>query len=105
MRKLITNLIAIVAVAFCLLSFNTFRLGGIRGTVSPLDALERVTAISGKDTLVAEISNGSFSFANVKSTTYTIRIHAKPPYKEVTINNVAVIDSAITDVGNVKLSQ
>ena len=105
MKKLMLSLLAIVAVAFCLLAFNVLETGGLRGRVSPINGAEKAIAISGRDTLMTDVTNGSFSFGNVKPATYTIWIQAKPPLRDASVENVAVIDSAITDVGEIKLLQ
>ncbi|WP_276089368.1 carboxypeptidase regulatory-like domain-containing protein [Pedobacter sp. JY14-1] len=83
--------------------FIPVRQGGIRGTVAPAESAVQVFAITGKDTLQAEISNGKFAFNQVKKATYTLRVKARPPYKDTSLENVAVIDSAITDVGEIRL--
>jgi hypothetical protein len=62
-------------------------------------------AIAGTDTLKTEITSGSFAFANVKKGTYTVWVKAKAPYKDTSVENVAVLDSAVTDVGEIKLQQ
>ncbi len=51
------------------------------------------------------MNNGTFVFSNVKKGTYTIWIRANAPYKNAWIENVAVIDSATTDVGEIQLQQ
>ncbi|RZK82432.1 MAG: carboxypeptidase regulatory-like domain-containing protein [Pedobacter sp.] len=105
MKKVILSFLALFAIAFCLLAFDAFRAGGIRGRITPLDGADKVIAVSGKDSLISNITNGSFSFGNVKPSTYTILVHAKPPFKDISIPNVPVIDSTITDVGDIKLVQ
>lgn len=99
------NLLMIAGVLFALLAFTFVRNGGIQGKVSPADGATHVLAISGTDTLRAVLDNGSFAFKDVKPATYTIWVKAKAPYKDASIENVAVIDSATTDVGEIKLWQ
>jgi len=88
-----------------LFAFTSSRSGGIRGKIIPADGADKVLAVSGKDTLTAQISNGNLTFSNVKAETYLILIKARPPYKDTSVENVAVIDSAITDIGDIKLVQ
>lgn len=90
------------------LSFFAFTLikdGGIQGKIVPADGAEQVMAVSGTDTLKTGINNGSFMFSGVKPATYTIWVKAKAPYKDTSVENVAVVDSATTDVGEIKLAQ
>jgi hypothetical protein len=84
-------------------AFTFIKEGGIQGKVSPADAALQVLAVSGTDTLKAEINNGSFVFKGVKPATYTIWVKAKAPYKDTSVEHVAVVDSATTDVGELKL--
>ena len=94
-----------VMTMFILFAFSAARVGGIRWKVFPIDGADKAMAISGKDTLVTDVVSGSFAFSNVKKGTYTVWLHAKAPNKDTPVENVAVIDSAITDVGEVKLLQ
>ena len=103
MKKISLSLVVFVAVVFCFFAFTIAVPSGIRGKISPLNGADTVLAILGKDTLVTNVVNGKFAFSNIKKATYVVVISANPPYKNTTIRDVAVIDSAITDVGEVKL--
>lgn len=105
MKRLIQRVLIIMALALGLFAFTSRKEGGIRGTVNPADGATLVVAVAGTDTLQAQISNGNFVFAHVKPATYTVWVKAKPPYKDTTIANVAVIESTVTDVGEIKLEQ
>lgn len=105
MKKLSFSLLAIVAVMFTLFAFSSIRVGGIRGKVFPIDGADKAMAISGKDTVLTDIVAGSFNFTNIKKGTYTVWVHARSPFKDTAVQNVAVIDSAVTDIGEIKLSQ
>lgn len=91
--------------ALALLAFTTVREGGIRGVISPAEAAAQVMAITGTDTLRADVASGRFNFTNIKKGTYTLWIKARLPYKDTAVEQVAVIDSAVTDVGEIKLQQ
>jgi hypothetical protein len=88
-----------------LMGFTAFRTGGIQGKILPAAGVSKVIAVSGKDTLVAELKSGNIVFRNVKAATYTLLVEGKPPYKGTSIENVAVIDSTITDIGEIHLDQ
>lgn len=103
MKKL--NFLTAAGLSLGLLAFTSIREGGIKGTVSPVEGATQVVAIAGTDTLKADINSGSFALANVKKGTYTIWVKAKAPYKDTAVENVAVVDSAVTDVGEIKLQQ
>ena len=105
MRKANLNLLAVAGLSLGLFAFNAVKEGGIQGKVSPAEGAKEVVAIAGTDTLRSQISNGSFVFSNVKKGTYTIWVKAKAPYKDASVENVAVADSATTDVGEIKLQQ
>jgi len=89
--------------SFALPGFVPIWEGGIKGTVAPAEGAAQILAIAGTDTLHAEISHGNFVFNKVKKATYTLWVKARPPYKDTSLENVAVIDSAITDVGEIRL--
>lgn len=89
--------------ALSLLSFSIAGTGNIRGKVAPADGALKVLAIIGADTLSTVVNNGNFAFQNVKTGTYTILVKANAPYNDLSIKNVAVIDSTTTDVGLLKL--
>ncbi|HMI01338.1 MAG TPA: hypothetical protein VK541_02585 [Pedobacter sp.] len=97
--------LTVAGLSLGLLAFTSIREGGIKGTVSPAEGATQVVAIAGTDTLKVEITSGSFAFANVKKGTYTVWVKGKAPYKDTSVENVAVLDSAVTDVGEIKLQQ
>lgn len=105
MRKASLNLLAVAGLSLGLFAFNAVKEGGIQGKVSPAEGAKEVVAIAGTDTLRSQISNGSFVFSNVKKGTYTIWVKANAPYKDAAVENVAVADSATTDIGEIKLQQ
>lgn len=105
MKKLSLNFLMVAGLSFILVAFAFIKDSGISGKISPADGASEVLAVSGTDTLKTVVSNGSFVFSPIKPGTYTIWVKAKAPYKDTSVENVAVIDSAITDVGEIKLQQ
>ncbi len=105
MKRTVINYLMITGLALGLLSFSFIQSGNIRGKVLPAEAASEVYAILGTDTLKTVVNNGNFAFPNIKTGTYTILVKAIPPYQDVSVKNVAVIDSVTTDVGVVKVQQ
>ena len=105
MKRASLNLLAVAGLSIGLLAFGSIKEGGIQGKVTPAEGAKEVVAVAGTDTLRSQISNGVFVFSNVKKGTYTIWIKANAPYKDASVENVAVTDSATTDIGEIKLLQ
>lgn len=94
-----------MGLSLALVAFTFIKESGIMGKISPVGAATEVLAVSGTDTLKTVVSNGSFVLSPIKPRTYTIWIKANAPYRDSLIENVAVIDSAITDIGEIKLER
>lgn len=105
MKRLKLNFIVVAGLSFGLFAFIGIRAGGIQGKISPVEGATQVLAISGRDTLRTTINNGGFVFSKVKAQTYTLLVKGNPPFKDTFLENVAVVDSATTDVGEIKLLQ
>jgi len=105
MKKVSRNFLAIAGLSIGLLAFGSVKEGGIQGKVTPAEGVKEIVAVAGTDTLRSELSNGVFVFGKVKKGTYTIWVKANPPYKDASVENVAVTDSATTDIGELKLQQ
>jgi len=98
------NAIAACLVIIMLVSFVVSGTSGIHGAVSPADAAKKVWAYSGKDTVTAMISSGTFTL-NVKPGNWQLFIEAVKPYKDAVIRNIIVEEGRYTDAGEVKLSK
>lgn len=96
---------AMSLVAAGLFAFNVIVDGSIKGTVTPPDGAVRVWAISGTDTLKADVSNGAFEIGAAKPGTYKVIVEANAPYKNASKDGVEVKDGAPTDIGEIKLEQ
>lgn len=105
MKRASLNFLAVAGLSLGLFAFGSIKEGGIQGKVTPAEGAKEVVAVAGTDTLRSQISNGVFVFSNVKKGTYTVWIKANAPYKDASIENVAVTDSATTDLGELKLQQ
>jgi hypothetical protein len=105
MKRASLNFLAAAGLSIGLFAFGSIKDGGIQGRITPAEGAKEVVAVAGTDTLRSQISNGAFVFSHVKKGTYTIWIKANAPYKDASVENVAVIDSATTDIGEIKLLQ
>lgn len=105
MKKARLTLAALGVIAAGLFAFNVITNGSVKGTVTPADAAVRAWAISGTDTVKADISNGAFEIGDVKPGTYQVIIEAKAPYKNSAKDGVEVKDGQATDIGEIKLEQ
>lgn len=105
MKRASLNFLAVAGLSLGLFAFGSIKEGGIQGKVTPVEGAKEVVAVAGTDTLKSQISNGAFVFSNVKKGTYTVWVKANAPYKDASVENVAVTDSATTDLGEIKLQQ
>lgn len=105
MKRASLRFLAVAGLSLGLFAFGSIKEGGIQGKVTPAEGVKEVVAIAGTDTLRSQMNNGAFVFSNVKKGTYTIWVKANAPYKDASVENVAVADSATTDIGEIKLMQ
>ena len=105
MKRASLNFLVAVGISVGLFAFGSIKQGGIQGKVTPAEGAKEVLAVTGSDTLRSQMSNGAFVFSNVKKGTYTVWVKANAPYKDASVENVAVTDSATTDIGEIKLQQ
>lgn len=105
MKRTSVNLLLIAAFSLLLFAFVTIKDGGIKGKVSSTDSVVQVIAVSGSDTLKANIVGNNFNISNVKPGTYVVWVKGKIPGKDGSVVDVAVLDSTITDVGEIRLKQ
>ena len=105
MKKLGVFLTALLLSTVFFVAFTFVKLGGITGRVIPNDSVAGVSLVAGRDTVKVQITDGAFTFINLKEGVYTVWVKANAPYKDAMIENVAVKDSATTDLGEIKLQQ
>ncbi|TDG37583.1 carboxypeptidase regulatory-like domain-containing protein [Pedobacter changchengzhani] len=92
---------AVAVIAFGLYAFNTIKLGAIMGQVAPVASVNSALLVSGADTLKVLPVQGIFKFTNLKQGVYSLIIKGNAPYKDFVLKNVAVKDSATTNVGKI----
>jgi len=76
---------------------------GIHGIVTPADAVVRVWAINGKDSVAVAPVSGNFS-VDIKPGNCRLHIEAAKGYKDVFVNNIIVEEGSYADAGDIKLS-
>jgi hypothetical protein len=77
----------------------------ITGSVLPGDGAESIWAYGGTDsTRAILLANGSFSLT-VRAGIYKLVVDAKPPFKDVVLENVDVKDGRPLDVGQIVLQK
>ena len=97
-------------VIFCILIFliGAFipvrhSLSSIYGSIEPQDAAKKVFAIQARDTFAVIPIAGKFSIA-VSAGTWKLYVQAAKPFKDVTVENILVVEGKSTDAGVVRLS-
>ena len=105
MKNKMMALAAVAAVAAGLSAFTIMADGSIKGKVTPADGAAKVMAVSGADTVKADVSGGSFELSHLKPGTYTLIVDATDPYKDAMKDGVQVTDGIATDVGEIQLQK
>lgn len=95
---------AVVTVALLMYAFKEKNASGISGRTSPVDAVEVVYAIQGKDSLKTVPANGAFML-EAKAGMYKVIVDAKQPFKDVMLESVEVTENNTTDLGEIKIVQ
>jgi len=103
MKRLIL-VVAVLVAGLALYAFRSNLNGMITGKIFPITAVKNVWAISGTDSIKANMSNGNFSIS-VKAGTYQVYAEAEEPYKSNMLDDVQVREGSPTDVGQIKLQQ
>ena len=98
-----------IAITVCmalviLTAFVVTKTSGIHGTVSPADGAKKIWALSGRDTVSALPSSGTFTL-NVRPGNWQLIIEAAKPYKDAVVRNIIVEDGRYTDAGEITLSK
>ena len=102
MKKIAYTSIIILSVLFAFKAANS---GAMQGKISPPEGIAEILIIAGTDTLKVPNQRGNFIAKGLKPNTYTVLIKAVPPYQDYILQEVAVIDSVTTDIGQIKLLQ
>jgi hypothetical protein len=105
MEFTVIRFVAATLIVAALFAFTHFKVGSIRGTVTPAEGGVRAWAESVTDTLRAPIVNGSYEIPDVKPGAYKIIIEAKPPYRNIAKDGIMVNDGQAADVGEIKLDK
>lgn len=75
--------------------------GGIRGEIQPIGEQIAVMAVLNSDTTstYTDIIDGKFYISSLATGNYTLLIDAPDPLKDTILNNVAVQNGQVTDIG------
>jgi hypothetical protein len=92
----------IVLVAF-LFAFTFLSGGSVKGTVTPINAALKATAVSDSNVFETNVINGSFEIKNIKPGTYRIIIDASLPYKKTVKDGIEVREGQTTNIGEIRL--
>ena len=86
-----------------LFAFTQLEVGGIKGTITPMDAAGSVWAVAPGDTAKGNFQNGSFQMNVTKAGTYRLIVQPNPPYKNTEKESVTVSEGQVRDVGEIQL--
>jgi len=76
--------------------------GAIKGVITPSASNPKIYAITGTDTLgTVSDATGKFWFPGVAAGTYKVEIQPISPYLNKTIENVAVVQGSVKDLGTI----
>jgi hypothetical protein len=103
-KPVMVSIIGLVVLLF-VATMGYHRAGLIKGTINPPGGATQVWAISGADTLRANVSAGAFEIKNVKTGTYTLLVEAVAPYKPISKPGVHVLEEEQVDVGEIRLER
>lgn len=98
-------LFGLIAVSAMFFAFKPAATGGIQGKIAPIEGIQEVQLILGRDTLRAQPQAGNLTVNSIKTGTYRLVIKAILPYQDFTIAEVPVIEGSVTDIGQVTLLQ
>jgi hypothetical protein len=80
--------------------------GAITGVITPSASSPKIYAITGTDTLgTVSDASGKFWFPGVPAGTYKVEIQPISPYLNKTIENVAVVQGSVKDLGTITITQ
>ena len=85
-------------------SFINSEISGVRGTISPVEAIQSVLLISGKDTVKNIPVNGQFTI-EARPGIYQVLVDAQSGYKDMLLERVIVEEGRMTDIGSLVLQK
>lgn len=88
-----------------LLGLTIMRTSPVKGTISPSNAGIRAWLFSRTDTLSGSIAQGAFQIDQVKPGNYRLMIEAAPPFRNLIVDGVVVVEGQPTDVGVLTMVQ
>jgi hypothetical protein len=85
-------------------SYNTAETSGVRGMVSPAEAVQSVLLISGRDTIRYIPVNGFFEMVS-RPGIYQLIVDAMPGFKDILLERVIVEETRMTNIGELALQK
>jgi hypothetical protein len=80
--------------------------GALTGMVSPVASNPKVFAITGTDTVgTLADTTGKFYFSGLAAGTYNVKFVPDTPYAVQTVNNVAVTNGSVTNMGTIIITK
>ena|ERR1044071_5268140 len=101
MKRAIVYSAVLILTIVALAAFTGIQ-SSITGKIKPADGAESVLLISGKDTAKHAINSGSFAIS-VSPGIYKLIIDGKPPYQDITMENLEVKPGMTLDLGEIFL--
>ena len=97
--------LVLLIASICLLhAFKSFKSPGIKGKVTPHDAVSVILATNEKDSIKVIPSNGVFRIKS-KPGVYKIFMATREPYKDILLESVQVSDFNTTDLGEINIKR
>lgn len=104
MKKTLFTLFATILTVAGLHAFRIMQSSSVSGKVVPSNASETIWAISGSDSIKANVLGGSFTF-NAKPGIWKLFVDGKEPFNDAVLEKVDVKEGQNTDVGEIRLQQ
>jgi hypothetical protein len=97
-------LVSVIASISFLHVFKSVNTTGIKGKVTPIDAVSSIIAVNEDDSIKIVPANGVFRIKS-KPGIYKIFLATRQPYKDILLEPVLVSDFSTTDLGEINIKR
>ena len=104
MKRFVLMCLIIISGTLIVYSFRGKFQTSIVGRIDPVGGATVAWAVSGRDSSVSNIVNGTFSF-EARPGVYKVVIDGVEPYKDEILENIGVRDGQTVDVGEIILQR